>query len=69
MKESDILHETKNLALVRADGRLELLLTGATHALVIGHPRSVDAGRRTMERLERYPQNLRAMYSLPPAAW
>lgn len=63
MIEPDILHETKNLALVRADGRLTLLLTGAAYAVVIGHPLSVDAGRRTMERLERYPENLRAMYS------
>ena len=63
MKESDILHETQNLALVSADGRLEIRLTGATYAVVVGHPRSIDAGRRTMERLERHPKNLRAMYS------
>jgi len=62
MKESDILHETKNLVLVSADGRLELRLTGSTHAVVIGHPCNVDAGRRTMKRLERYPANIRAMH-------
>lgn len=68
MKKSDILHETKNLALVRVDNRLALILTGPAYAVVIGHPRSADSARRTMERLERYTENLRAMYSPPPAA-
>lgn len=63
MKESNILLETQNLALLSTDGRLELRLIGATHAVVIGHPRDVESARRTMERLERYPGNLRAMYA------
>ena len=60
--EHNILHETANLYLYRAGDRLELRLTGRTHSVVVGYPKDVESGKRTMERLERYPENLRAMY-------
>lgn len=56
-----ILHETKNLYL---NSRFEICLNGDTHAVVVGKVKSknLDAAKRTMERLEQYPDNLRRMF-------
>lgn len=55
-----ILHETKNLYL---NSRFEICLNGDTHAVVVGKVKSknLDAAKRTMERLEQYPEQLRRM--------
>lgn len=63
MIERDILAETKNLYVCRERGVLRLYLKGVTHSVSIGNPLSIDAAMRTMQRLERYPDNLRAMYA------
>lgn len=60
--ESDILHETLNLCLCRTGNNLQILLVGLTHSIVVGCPRDIESGKRAMERLERYPETLRAMY-------
>lgn len=59
--ERDILHETANMYLYRTGGRLEIRLngTGTTHAVCVGVASSVESGKRTMNRLERYPKQLR----------
>lgn len=62
-KESDILHETANLYLIQTPKGLELRLIGATHSVVVGSPKDVEAGKRAMVRMERYPDTLRAVYS------
>jgi hypothetical protein len=56
---TEIVHETANLYLSRVRGILEIRLNGATHAVVVGKPSSVESAKRTMERLERYPAQLR----------
>lgn len=61
-REEDILHETKNLYLFKTSKGLEIRLNNGTHAVLVGKPKDVESGKRTMERLERYPDNLRAMY-------
>ena len=58
-----VKHETANLYLYRMPGGgLEIRLKGSTHSVVVGPARSLEAGQKTMERLERYPQNLRRFY-------
>lgn len=61
-RERDILHETENLYLYRTPKGLEIRLNGPTHAVVVGNPADVNSAKRAMERLERYPAKLRAMY-------
>ena len=63
--ESDILYETLNLCLCRTGNNLQILLVGLTHSIEIGRPRDIESGKRAMERLERYPVYLRAMYNHP----
>lgn len=60
--EQDILHETKNLYLYRTRKGLEIRLNGPTAAVLVGRPTDVESAKRTMERLERYPDKLREMY-------
>lgn len=58
--ESSILYETANLYLYRlADKSLEIRLNKGTHSTVVGKPKTIESGKRTMDRLERYPQNLK----------
>ena len=58
--EADILHETENLYLLQTKAGLEILLTGRTHAVIVGKPtQGIERAKKTMERLERYPKNLR----------
>jgi len=64
MTEADIVLETKNLVLFRTQSGLALCVKSITHSVVVGHPISVDTARRTMERLERYPKNIRQMYGV-----
>ncbi len=60
--ESNILHETANMYLNK---QLEICLNGATHAVVVGKAKSLEHGKKVMEKLERHPKNLRAMYQHP----
>lgn len=63
MTELDIIHETRNLCLVRVEGGLELRLCGATCSVVIGSPsQGIDRARATMERIERNIGHVRRMY-------
>jgi hypothetical protein len=65
MKESDIIHETENLALVKVKNGLEIHLQGNTHAICVGRPSmGIDRARETMEKMERDIHNLRRMYQL-----
>lgn len=64
IRESSIVHETDNLYLYRTANGLELRLNGITHSVIIGRPKDESSALRTMERLERYPDNLRVMYAL-----
>lgn len=59
MKEKDIIHETPNLSLRREGARLSIYFEGNTHAVKVGDSPSVESAKKTMERLERYPENLR----------
>lgn len=61
-RELSILHETANLYLFDTGKRLEIRLNGATHAVYVGSPASVERGRRVMAALERDISQLRAMY-------
>jgi len=64
MKESDILHETENLALVKIGEALEVWLHDGTHSVSVGKPKSVEAGKIFMERAEKHPDNLKKMHSV-----
>ena len=63
MKESDILHETENLALIKTAKGLEIHLQGATHAVVVGSPKTEEQGKRFMASSEKYILNLRKVYN------
>ena len=54
-----IVHETTNLFLWKTKSGLEIHLQGNTHAWLVGKPKSVEAGKRFMENVERYPKNLK----------
>jgi len=58
MEPKKILHETKNMYL---NSKLEICLNGASYAVVVGKANSIEQAKRCMERLERYPENLRRM--------
>lgn len=60
MKESDILHETTNLSLRREGKRLAIYFEGNSYASLVGITPDIESGKKTMEKLERYPANLRA---------
>ena len=62
-RERNIVHETANLYLYRTASGLELRLDGIAHSVVIGRPADESSALRTMERLERYPGNMRRMYA------
>jgi len=55
-EEAEILYETSDLYL---NSKLEILLNGATHAVVVGKATSLEQAKRVMEKLERYPRQLR----------
>lgn len=63
-REEDILYETANLYLFQTPRGLEIRLNGPTHAVVVGKPNDVVSAKRSMDRMERYPDKLRAMYKL-----
>lgn len=65
MKESDIIHETANLALVKVKNGLEIHLQGTTHAVCVGCPSmGVERAKETMDKMEKNIHNLRRMYQL-----
>ena len=68
MKESDIIHETKNLYLSKvplSNGRTNyaIWLNGATHAVKVGERNTIKDAKQTMDRLEAYPENLRRFHN------
>jgi len=63
-REEDILYETANLYLFQTPRGLEIRLNGPTHAVVVGKPNDITSAKRSMDRMERYPDKLRAMYKL-----
>jgi hypothetical protein len=63
--EDNILHETANLYLYRTAKGLEIRLVGPTHAVTVGKPKDIDSAKRAMNRMELYPDRLRAMYRHP----
>lgn len=56
--ENEILHETENMYL---NSKLEICVNGTTHATVIGRAKTVEQAKRVMEKLERYPANLKLL--------
>lgn len=67
-REPRIVHETANLYAYRLDsGRISLRLHNGTHSIVVGERPDLDSARRTMERLERYPAQLREFHGAFPA--
>ena len=63
MKESDILHETENLVLIKTAKGLKIHLQGAPHAVVVGSPKTEEQGKHFMAKSEKYILNLRKMYN------
>jgi hypothetical protein len=59
------IHETSNLALYQTKSGLEIHLQGSTHAVLVGSPKSVDAGKRFMTNAERHIGRLRRFLNHP----
>ena len=57
--------ETNNLALYQTKSGLEIHLQGSTHAVRVGKPKSVDAGKRFMANAKRYIGRLRRFLNHP----
>lgn len=63
MTETDILFETENLYLIKKKDKFSIYLNGATHAVLVGEKKDLDSAKKTMERLEKYPKNLREFHN------
>lgn len=62
---SEPIHETTNLALYTIQDSLEIHLLGSTHAVLVGKPKSIEAGKRFMTNAEKYIGNLRKFHNHP----
>lgn len=67
-REEDILYETANLYLFQTRRGLEIRLNGPTHAVLVGKPQDLVSAKRAMDRMELYPDKLRAMYKMSSEA-
>lgn len=59
MTEQDILHETQNLYVVKAGNDFEIRLNGNTYATVVGKKPTLESAKTFMDKLEKYPANLK----------
>lgn len=57
-----ILHETKNLwCRLNSSGKFEVNARTNTHSFVVGEKATLEGAKTFMDRLERYPKNIRLL--------